>query len=442
MRKFTVHGPRFTGAAWLALLAAGASTVLGASCATPPPSSGSQLARALAADLRARFAGPPTQVAGEVSVYAAPRAAVPADLAGEAAALRARFARLLGTSGATTRPLRVYVYAQPADLESALRVSEGVHGLALLHPDGPIVVLASGEGEGPLRRHLRHEVAHVVATFPEAAEGDHGAAWVEEGFAYLAEWTAPGNGAPRLPAALLGALREEPPRLADLPRAVRSDYRPQGDLRVMQKLAAAAATLVHYYWDRESRRTPAVDLGSLLSRLSRLPPADLEAEEEGWKAHAARLRGLAEAAEAAGAAARDLDVVGRELSALGRQDVAAEAAGAGAAAGSLAEGAGAAGEPGGQLDRGVVAAARDALDRIVLLGRRIEPREGEAPARGEANPDGADGAGESGGADGAGGTPERFARATLSWARRRLQQALESVAAADGLSRPPALGTR
>ena len=283
-------------------------TAAGLGCAATPPE-GLRLLAAIEAERAERFAGPPEQTARGVQIHTEFPGGLPPGFASEAAGLRARFAALLGRPDAGPA-LTILVFDSPARLQAALQVSPGVHGLAVTSADPPVVVLAAGEGDAALRRHLKHELTHVASDLSaDPSVPAERAAWVEEGLAYLLEWSDD-DGVPRPALGLLQILHDQPPRAGEVPAQMSAHYRPRGDAATMRRLAAAAATLIHFYWDRAAR-AGAADLRALLRECAQRDGAALARDDAAWQRHWRRLLFLAQAKSYAGQSARYLGVASR-----------------------------------------------------------------------------------------------------------------------------------
>ncbi|MHC5019223.1 MAG: hypothetical protein ACYTGX_03735 [Planctomycetota bacterium] len=354
-----------------------AALAAAAGCAAGPPTESVRLATAIAAERDGRFALVPHQESDGITVQVERPGAVPDNFAAQAAAVRRRFRALLGRSGTPAPPLTILVFETPRRLQVALGVSSGVHGLALTHRDAPTIVLAAGEGGAALQRHLRHEIAHVVSNVAEDAGLAPGrTAWVEEGLAYLLEW-GDRDEPPRPSAALLQILAGRAPNPALVPHLMSTHYRPRGNAATMRRLAAGAATLVHFYWDRAARRGP-VQVEALLRECAHRSPGELHEDAAAWTAHWRRLHRLARAHEAADVAARFLEAYVAGARVAGRHNDSTAVRPLAAAATTLAEAADRAAAPGADLPAQARRDARTALERLRSVRRRAEAADPKA----------------------------------------------------------------
>ncbi len=352
-------------------------------CIASPPSEGVRLATAIAAERDGRFARAPRQQSGNVTVHSEAPDTVPAGFALEAAGIRRRFAALLGRPLRDPTPLTILVFDTPRRLQVSLGVSTGVHGLALTGKADPTIVLAAGEGGSALRRHLRHEIAHIVsdlASTPNLPPGR--TAWVEEGLAYLLEWTD-GEEPPRPSAALLHILHDRAPNPALIPHLMSTQYRPRGNAGTMRRLAAGAATLVHDYWDRAARRGApgvdvVVDVGALLRECAFRTPGELHRDASAWTSHWRRLHRLARAREAADIAARFLEAYVAGARAEGHTGASTLVRPLADHAKAFAGAAHRASAPGAALSRDASLAARRALAQLRAYRERMEHGDADA----------------------------------------------------------------
>lgn len=359
------------------MLALSAVLSVAAGCAATPPSESVRLATAIEAERDGRFAAAPRQHAPQVVVHSESSEAVPRDFAAQAAEIRSQFRALLGQTGAPVPPLTILVFENPRRLQTSLAVSAGVHGLALTRIDDPTIVLAAGEGHAALQRHLRHEIAHIVSNLAAQSDLPPGrAAWVEEGLAYLLEWTE-GDEPPRPSAALLHLLNDRAPNPALVPQLMSAHYRPRGNAGTMRRLAAGAATLVHYYWDRAARERPGeVDVAAMLETCARRTPGELHHDAAAWTAHWRRLHRLARARESADVAARFLEayVAGARVAGAKRAAVVVRPLAERAA--SFAHAAHRASAPGADLtpeDRSAAHVAQEKLRAFIDTARAADP---------------------------------------------------------------------